>query len=82
MTLDQFSPDVVTSSHRMIDMHSKLMIALDVARGMEYLHSLRQPIIHRDLNSHNILLDEHGHAIVADFGGEWRMLSVFSVSDG
>ncbi|KAL8562937.1 hypothetical protein ACOMHN_004629 [Nucella lapillus] len=53
---------------RLIDLHSKLTIALDVAKGMEYLHTLPQPIIHRDLNSHNILLDEHGRAIVADFG--------------
>ena len=54
---------------RLIDVHSKLTIALDVAKGMDYLHTLPQPIIHRDLNSHNILLDEHGRAIVADFGG-------------
>ena len=54
---------------RLIDVHSKLTISLDVAKGMDYLHTLPQPIIHRDLNSHNILLDEHGRAIVADFGG-------------
>lgn len=42
---------------------------MDVAKGMAYLHNLPQPIIHRDLNSHNILLDENGHAVVADFGG-------------
>ena len=54
---------------RVIDLQSKLTIASDVARGMAYLHNLSQPIIHRDLNSHNILLDENGHAVVADFGG-------------
>ncbi|KAI5619026.1 serine/threonine-protein kinase TNNI3K, partial [Silurus asotus] len=53
---------------RLIDLQSKLIIAIDVARGMEYLHNLTQPIIHRDLNSHNILLYEDGHAVVADFG--------------
>ncbi|XP_064617011.1 serine/threonine-protein kinase TNNI3K-like [Liolophura sinensis] len=53
---------------RLIDLQSKLTIAYDVAKGMEYLHNLPQPIIHRDLNSHNILLDENGHALVADFG--------------
>ncbi|KAL7828980.1 hypothetical protein SRHO_G00326140 [Serrasalmus rhombeus] len=37
-------------------LQSKLIIAIDVAKGMEYLHNLTQPIIHRDLNSHNILL--------------------------
>lgn len=50
-------------------MQSKLTVATDVAKGMAYLHNLPQPIIHRDLNSHNILLDENGHAVVADFGG-------------
>ena len=52
----------------------KLNIALDVAKGMNYLHSLPQPIIHRDLNSHNILLHEEGRAVVADFG-ESRFLA-------
>lgn len=41
-----------------MDILTKLGIALDVAKGMNYLHLLPQPIIHRDLNSHNILLHE------------------------
>ncbi|KAK3601000.1 hypothetical protein CHS0354_008110 [Potamilus streckersoni] len=53
---------------RLIDIQSKLVMAIDVAMGMDYLHNLPQPIIHRDLNSHNILLTETGHAVVADFG--------------
>ena len=51
-----------------MDILTKLGIALDVAKGMNYLHLLPQPIIHRDLNSHNILLHEQGRAVVADFG--------------
>ncbi|XP_053360783.1 serine/threonine-protein kinase TNNI3K isoform X4 [Clarias gariepinus] len=61
---------------RLIDLQSKLIIAIDVARGMEYLHNLTQPIIHRDLNSHNILLYEDGHAVVADFGESRFLLSM------
>ncbi|XP_072430987.1 serine/threonine-protein kinase TNNI3K [Chiloscyllium punctatum] len=61
---------------RIIDLQSKLMIAIDVAKGMEYLHNLTQPIIHRDLNSHNILLYEDGHAVVADFGESRFLLSM------
>ncbi|XP_059839660.1 serine/threonine-protein kinase TNNI3K isoform X2 [Hypanus sabinus] len=61
---------------RIIDLQSKLIIAIDVAKGMEYLHNLTQPIIHRDLNSHNILLYEDGHAVVADFGESRFLLSM------
>uniref|UniRef100_A0A5B6Z006 non-specific serine/threonine protein kinase n=1 Tax=Davidia involucrata TaxID=16924 RepID=A0A5B6Z006_DAVIN len=47
----------------------RLNIALDVARGMEYLHTLaHQSFIHRDLKSSNILLDDDFRAKVSDFG--------------
>ncbi|XVF69255.1 hypothetical protein PTKIN_Ptkin11bG0066400 [Pterospermum kingtungense] len=47
----------------------RLIIALDVARGMEYLHNFaRQTFIHRDLKSSNILLDDGFRAKVSDFG--------------
>ncbi|XP_027929266.1 receptor protein kinase TMK1-like [Vigna unguiculata] len=47
----------------------RLAIALDVARGIEYLHSLaRQTFIHRDLKSSNILLGDDFRAKVSDFG--------------
>lgn len=42
------------------------LIALDIARGMEFLHS--RGIIHRDLKSLNVLLDEKKRAKVGDFG--------------
>lgn len=58
---------------RLLDLTSKLSIGLDVARGMAYLHGLEQPVIHRDLTSHNVLLHEDGRAVVADFG-ESRLL--------
>ncbi|KAG0459561.1 hypothetical protein HPP92_022689 [Vanilla planifolia] len=43
-----------------------ISIALDVARGMEYIHS--QGVIHRDLKPENILFDKNMCAIIADFG--------------
>ncbi|XP_019185674.1 PREDICTED: receptor protein kinase TMK1-like [Ipomoea nil] len=47
----------------------RLTIALDVARGVEYLHTLaHQSFIHRDLKPSNILLGDDMRAKVADFG--------------
>ncbi|XP_044493019.1 receptor protein kinase TMK1-like isoform X2 [Mangifera indica] len=47
----------------------RLIIALDVARGVEYLHGLaHQSFIHRDLKPSNILLGDDLRAKVADFG--------------
>lgn len=47
----------------------RLTIALDVARGVEYLHGLAQQIfIHRDLKPSNILLGDDMRAKVSDFG--------------
>ncbi|KAL6966733.1 hypothetical protein U1Q18_032524 [Sarracenia purpurea var. burkii] len=47
----------------------RLNVALDVARGMQYLHTLaHQSFIHRDLKSSNILLGDDFRAKVSDFG--------------
>lgn len=52
-----------------LDWRRRIMIALGAARGITYLHELvNPPIIHRDIKSTNILLDEKKIAKVADFG--------------
>ncbi|KAK4278052.1 hypothetical protein QN277_015951 [Acacia crassicarpa] len=52
-----------------LDWNRRLTIALDVARGVEYLHGLaHQSFIHRDLKPSNILLGDDMRAKVADFG--------------
>ena len=34
-------------------------MALDAAKGMNYLHTSDPPVIHRDLKSPNLLVDKH-----------------------
>ena len=46
--------------------HFKLSILVDIAQGLEFLHS--QDIVHRDLSSNNVLLTKHLVAKIADLG--------------
>ncbi|CAM6118487.1 unnamed protein product [Calypogeia fissa] len=56
-------------SSKRLDWSTRLDIALNSAKGLDYLHTDCQPrIIHRDVKSSNILLDENMVAKVADFG--------------
>ncbi|KAL6041851.1 Pleckstrin y domain [Balamuthia mandrillaris] len=46
---------------------ARIKIALDIAKGMRFLHSMSPPVIHRDLKSANILMNGT-RAKVSDFG--------------
>ncbi|PWA36466.1 Concanavalin A-like lectin/glucanase, subgroup [Artemisia annua] len=57
------------SSGSNLTWHGRMKIALDTARGLEYLHENCKPsVIHRDLKSSNILLDSSYNAKLSDFG--------------
>ncbi|RDX61018.1 LysM domain receptor-like kinase 3, partial [Mucuna pruriens] len=48
---------------------TRVQIALDSARGLQYIHEHTVPVyIHRDIKPENILLDKNFCAKVADFG--------------
>ncbi|XP_078437062.1 protein kinase superfamily protein [Wolffia australiana] len=75
MLIYVFMPNGSLASHLYSDKHIplswdlRISIALDVARGLEYLHDgAVPPVVHRDIKSSNILLDGNMRARVADFG--------------
>ncbi|KAL0393326.1 UNVERIFIED_CONTAM: putative serine/threonine-protein kinase SIS8 [Sesamum radiatum] len=51
-----------------LERRRRIHMALDIARGMNYLHHLNPPIIHRDLKSSNLLVDRNWTVKVGDFG--------------
>ena len=47
----------------------QLAMAVDIARGMEYLHTFSgSPVLHRDLKTPNLLLDRDLRVKITDFG--------------
>ncbi|KAH1096582.1 hypothetical protein J1N35_013503 [Gossypium stocksii] len=46
----------------------RVHMALDIARGMNYLHHCNPTIVHRDLKSSNLLVDKNWTVKVGDFG--------------
>ena len=49
-----------------IGVKQRLIIARDAAVTFEYMHKLG--IVHRDIKSHNILIDDSFHVKICDFG--------------
>ena len=56
------------ASGKQMDWSTRVQIAIGAARGLEYLHEAAAPrILHRDVKSTNILLDEEWRAKVRNF---------------
>lgn len=56
---DSFSP---------LSWSMRVQLSLQTAKGILTLHSASPPIIHRDIKSSNVLIDENWNAKVGDFG--------------
>lgn len=46
----------------------RVRYAVQVARAVQHLHSANPPVIHRDIKSSNILIDDNFNARLSDFG--------------
>lgn len=49
-----------------LDVENALRLTMEIVDALRYLHS--NGIYHRDIKPKNVLIDENGHAVLADFG--------------
>ncbi|KAK2987616.1 hypothetical protein RJ640_011337 [Escallonia rubra] len=70
-TLAHHLHKLVKTDHSSLSWVQRLKICIDAARGLNYLHSgmsCQHRVIHGDIKSSNILLDENWSAKISDFG--------------
>lgn len=51
-----------------LDFRTRLSIAVGAAKGLQQLHALTPPLVHKDFKTSNVLVDEDFVAKVTDFG--------------
>eukprot|EP00002_Diphylleia_rotans_P023720 TRINITY_DN4667_c0_g1_i1.p1 TRINITY_DN4667_c0_g1~~TRINITY_DN4667_c0_g1_i1.p1 ORF type:complete len:773 (-),score=169.82 TRINITY_DN4667_c0_g1_i1:362-2680(-) len=60
--------DVLRDEEKELPLSLRIHFMHDIVKGMNYLHSSNPPILHRDLKSPNILVDDRFKLKVSDFG--------------
>eukprot|EP00899_Mesostigma_viride_P019177 jgi/Mesvir1/27260/Mv07097-RA.1 len=73
MLVEEYLPkgSLFDALHRSVFSPTKkqlLSYALDIALGMQYLHSLKPRILHRDLKPDNLMISDDDQIKIADFG--------------
>ncbi|KAL4283895.1 hypothetical protein GQ457_16G007600 [Hibiscus cannabinus] len=60
--------DLILEKKGRLDFSTALRYALDIARGMNYLHEHKpKPIVHNNLDPRNLLQDESGHLKIGEY---------------
>lgn len=68
---------LIHRQNNQLDERRRMRMALDVARGMNYLHNCTPVIVHRDLKSPNLLVDKNWVVKVCDFGLSRMKINTF-----
>jgi len=59
---------ILHNHHKKVSWKKLKHVAIDAAKGLNYLHTNIPQIIHRDFKSHNLLVDGNWRAKICDFG--------------
>ena len=51
-----------------LSIQEQIRISLEITEGLAFLHQLKPPVVHRDLNDKNVLFTFDGVAKIGDFG--------------